>query len=198
VILLIAVVAGLLVGTVWTRWRGDLYQPPDLKYLWLVFIAFLPQFIALYLPSTRERVPDTWSAVLLPVSQTLLLGFVWLNRRLPGMKVLFLGVALNLTVMAANGGFMPINPQTASRLVTQEVLENHQPGDRFGTKDILLLPQETRFEWLADRFLPPAWSAYQVAFSLGDVFIALGVFWLLANQKTPKKQPLSIYKGVPI
>jgi hypothetical protein len=88
---------------------------------------------------------------------------------------------LNLAVMAANGGFMPISAQTASRLVPEDILRNSQPGNRFGTKDILLAPQETRFEPLADRFLPPVWSPYQVAFSLGDVFIALGIFWLLAN-----------------
>ncbi len=197
-ILLFAVAAGLLAGIGWTRLRGEAYQPPDLKYLWLVFIAFLPQFLAVYLPATRERVPEAWAALLLPVSQSLLLGFAWLNRRLPGMKVLLLGVALNLTVMAANGGFMPISPQTASRLVPQEVLNDIQPGERFGTKDILLHPQETRFEWLADRFLPPAGSAYQVAFSLGDVFIALGVFWLLASQKIPEHPSIPINKGVSI
>jgi hypothetical protein len=112
----------------------------------------------------------------------LLLGFAWLNRRLPGMMTLLLGAALNFTVIAANRGFMPISPQTASHLVPQTVLENIQPGERFGTKDILLLSQDTRFEWLADRFLPPAWSAYQVAFSFGDVLIAAGIFWLLAFQ----------------
>jgi hypothetical protein len=90
-------------------------------------------------------------------------------------------VALNLAVMAANSGFMPISPQTASRLVSEERLLDIQPASRFGAKDILLHPQDTRFEWLADRFLPPGWFPYQVAFSLGDVFIALGVFWLLAK-----------------
>ncbi len=99
------------------------------------------------------------------------------------MMILLIGTALNLTVITANSGFMPISPQTASRLVSQEVLDDIQPGERFGTKDILLHPQETRFEWLADRFLPPAWFTYQVAFSLGDVFIAIGVFWLLARQE---------------
>lgn len=182
-ILALAVVAGLLAGLGWARWLNRPYQPPELNFLWLVFIAFLPQFVVFYLPGMRQLVSDRWVALLLPLSQALLLTFVWLNRRQPGMMILLIGTALNLTVIAANSGFMPISPQTASRLVSQEVLDDIQPGERFGTKDILLHPQETRFEWLADRFLPPAWFTYQVAFSIGDVFIASGVFWLLARQE---------------
>ena len=177
-ILLAALAAGLVTGLALARWRGVPYQAPDLKHLWLVFVAFLPQYIVFYLFGDRQNV----SALLLPLSQALLLIFVWLNRQLPGMMILLLGTALNFTVIAANRGFMPINPQTASHLVPQAVLENIQPGERFGTKDILLPTEDTRFEWLADRFLPPAWSAYQVAFSFGDVLIAFGVFLLLARQ----------------
>lgn len=182
-ILALAVVAGLLAGLGWARWRNRPYQPPELNFLWLVFIAFLPQFVVFYLPGTRQLFSDRWVALLLPLSQALLLTFAWLNRRQSGMMILLIGTALNLTVITANSGFMPISPQTASRLVSQEVLDDIQPGERFGTKDILLHPQETRFEWLADRFLPPAWFTYQVAFSIGDVCIASGVFWLLARQE---------------
>ena len=181
-ILLPAVGLGLAVGLGTARLRGQPFQPPDLRYLWLIFLAFLPQFAILYIPALRPQVPDLWAGIFLTASQALLLGFAWLNRKHPGMLVLLVGAAFNFLVMTANGGFMPINPQTASRLVPQEILEGIPVGSRFGLKDILLKPQDTRFEILADRFLPPEWSAYQVAFSLGDVFLAVGVFWLLASQ----------------
>lgn len=188
-VLLVAVLAGLLVGMGAARWNGQPYQPPNLQFLWLVFLAFLPQFAILYLPGIRQQVSDSWSAVFLTISQLLLLGFAWLNRKLPGMLVLFIGATLNFTVMAANGGFMPISPQTASRLVPQEILADIPTGSRFGVKDILLEPETTRFEILADRFLPPVWSTYQVAFSLGDVFLAAGVFWLLVRPPQNKTDP---------
>lgn len=188
-VLLVSVLAGLAAGMGWAWLRKQPYQPPDLQYLWLVFVASLPQLIVLYLPAVREQISDLWSAVLLTASQLLLLGFAWLNRKLPGMSFLLIGAALNFTVMTANRGFMPISPQTASRLIPEEVLMDISIGDRFGTKDILLLPEDTRFEWLADRFLPPVWSPYQVAFSLGDVFLAMGVFWLLAVQRKEINRP---------
>lgn len=124
-------------------------------------------------------------AVCLVATQIILLGFAWLNRHVPGMSVLICGVVLNLLVMASNGGLMPISPYTAGRLVSEQQLLDFQLGSRIGAKDILLLPQNTRFEWLADRFLTPAWSPYQAAFSLGDVFIAIGAFWMLAKPGTP-------------
>lgn len=188
-ILLAAVALGLAVGLGMARLRRRPYQPPDLRHLWLVFLAFLPQFAILYIPGLRRQVSDGWAGILLTTSQFLLLGFAWLNRKQPGMSALLAGAALNFLVMTANGGFMPISPQTASRLVPIEILEEIPAGNRFGVKDILLEPADTRFEILADRFLPPAWSAYQVAFSLGDVFLAAGVFWLLVSpRKTSQDQ----------
>jgi hypothetical protein len=181
VVLVLAVVAGLLAGVGWARWHGQMYRPPELQHLWLVFVAFLPQFIVVYLPITRRFFPDLMTVGFLLTSQIILLGFVWLNRRILGMSILLCGVVLNLAVMTVNGGFMPISQQTASRLVSEDILQDIKSGGRFGAKDILLRPQDTRFERLADRFLPPTWFPYQVAFSLGDVFIALGVFWLLAK-----------------
>lgn len=186
-ILLIALAAGLAAGVVLARWRGHSYQPPELRISWLAFLAFLPQFILLYLPYFRIRVSDQVSAVCLLASLLIFLGFAWVNRGLPGMSILLIGLALNLTVMAANGGFMPISPHTAGQLVPDGALLDFQSGDRFGVKDIYLPPLDTRFEWLADRFLTPAWFSYRAAFSLGDVFIAIGAFGLLAWTGLPEK-----------
>lgn len=181
-ILLAAILAGLLVGLVWARWHGKSYQTPNLKHLWLVFAAFLPQFLIIYV--SKDNFPDWLASVCLLTSQVLLLGFAWLNRHSLGMTILSFGVLLNLVVMASNGGFMPISPQTASRLVSQNIVADIEPGSRIGPKDVLLRTEDTRFEWLADRFLTPNWFLSRVAFSLGDVFLALGVFWLLAKPES--------------
>jgi hypothetical protein len=177
VVLLLAIFAGLLVGLAMAHWQGHTYQVPNLQYLWLVLIAFLPQVIFISLPN----LPNGLVAASLLTSQTLLLGFAWLNRRIRGMPVLICGVLLNLLVMASNSGFMPVSPQTVGRLVSESRLQDFQLESRIGTKDVLLRPQDTRFEWLADRILPPVWFPYQAAFSLGDIFIAIGVFWMLAQ-----------------
>ncbi|MDO9349321.1 MAG: DUF5317 domain-containing protein [Anaerolineales bacterium] len=185
-ILLIALLAGWLSGLAYAHWQKRSYQTPRISFIWLAFVAFVPQALAFYLPATRARIPDAWAAASLIASQVLLLLFAWVNRKLAGMWLLILGLVLNLVVIASNGGFMPISPETAARLVPVAVVQAIQPGHRLGfSKDILLLTEDTRLVWLSDRFLLPAWFFYQVAFSLGDIFIACGIFWLLMRQGIP-------------
>jgi len=184
VILWLGIGVGLIAGLGLSKWRRQPYHPPSLMHIWLVFVGFLPQFFAIYLWKTRSVIPDRITALCLIISQFILFLFAWLNRRLPGMPILIVGLILNMVVIAINGGFMPVSPQTAERLVGEEAVSGLMIGSRFGFKDILLPAQETRLEILADRFLPPPSFHYQVAFSLGDIFITFGAFWMLANQRT--------------
>lgn len=185
-ILLAALAAGLLAGWGWARWHRQPYQPPQFRSLWLVVVGFLPQAAVAYLPAIRTHIPRPLAAAGLVLSLLLFLVFVWVNRRLPGMPLLLAGLLLNLAVMLANGGWMPISPANASRLMGEDVFKYGTIGDRFGQKDILLRPEDMRLGFLADRFMLPAWSPYQVAFSAGDLLIAAGVFWLLAR---PSAEP---------
>ena len=181
--------AGLLVGLGWAAWQHRPYQAPALQSIWLAFAAFIPQIVVAYLPATRHLLPDWLASIALLISLTLFAVFAWRNRDLPGMPFLLAGLALNLSVMVANGGWMPISPQTASRLIGKDVLGLMSVGSRIGQKDILLLSQNTHFEFLADRFLLPDWIPYKVAFSLGDILVSLGIFWLLAHPSVKAKMP---------
>ncbi len=101
---------------------------------------------------------------------------------------MLVGLMLNLIVIVANGGWMPISPETASHLVGNTVAQTFALGSRLGQKDILLASQNMRLAFLADRFLLPSWFPYKAAFSLGDVFIAVGILWLLAKPASMQKE----------
>ena len=189
-ILLLAIIAGLLAGLA-RAWLAKRYlSPPDLRLVWLALLAFLPQWLAFYLPATRRLFTQDWIAAALVSTQVLLLAFAWFNREQPGFWALGFGLALNLLVIALNGGLMPISPETAAQLRPGASPDAWQVGQRLGTsKDVILPVAATRLWWLSDRFLLPTWFPYRVAFSLGDVFIASGAFmaaWALGRD--PKKR----------
>ncbi len=186
VILLLAILAGLLAGQARAWCRRRHLSPPSLRLTWLAVLAFLPQGLAFYLPVTRRLFPDYLAAVALVSSQALFLIWVWLNRNQPGFWLLGLGLALNLLVIALNGGLMPISPETVAQLVPNAPPQAWQVGSRLGTgKDVVLPIEATWLWWLSDRFLLPAWFPGRVAFSVGDVLIAFGAFWLLWTMGGP-------------
>lgn len=197
-ILTVAVLAGLLAGLA-RAWIGRRHpQVPQLHLVWIVVIAFLPQWLAFHLPATSAIIPDWGAALCLLFSQSILLLFAWVNRSHAGGILLLLGLALNLLVIAANGGLMPISPEAVNRLAPG-ASETWSVGSRlWGGKDVVLPLYATRLRWLSDYFLTPRWFPIQIAFSLGDVFIASGAFWLLWNvgKATPVSPTITAGEGL--
>jgi hypothetical protein len=159
-------------------------QVLDLRLTGLVILIFLPQFFAFYFPLTRKSIPDQWASIALAVSQVFFLLFIWVNRRQPGFWILGLGLLLNLAVILPNGGWMPITPQTVSRIYPDSPVSSWKIGDRLGTsKDKVLRLMDIRLEWLSDRFVFPVGK--KAAFSLGDALISAGAFWFCWNLGSP-------------
>jgi len=184
-LLILAVFAGCLVG-IFKAWLSNRrYEIPHIRQSWLVLIAFFPQWLAFYLPLTRRLLADRWAITALISSQVLLLIFIWQNRHQPriysrvGISLLGLGLILNLAVILLNGGLMPIRPENVTRLVPDASPGSWQVGSRLGTgKDIVLALSKTRLWWLSDYFYLPL-PGRDVAFSVGDIIIAIGVFIVL-------------------
>lgn len=179
VVLLLGIFLGLLAGGGRAVLRQCPYRLPIVRGTGLVLIAFLPQFLAFSAPVIRDLVTAPIAALALVSSQGLLLGFIWLNRANRAFWLLGAGLAMNLAAILANRGLMPISLQTLQQLAPEIPVTAWKIGARFGTtKDIILAHDQIRLEWLADRFVAPAWFPQRVAFSLGDVLIAVGAFWL--------------------
>ncbi len=177
-ILLPAIVAGLLAVWLRSRLTRTPVSPPALRMTGLVIVAFLPQWLAFYLPVTRRLTSVQLAATVLIGSQCLLLVFAWLNRHQAGFWVLGIGLLLNFIVIAANGGLMPIAPHLIAETLPNLPATAWETGARLGW-NIILPAADTRLRMLADTLLTPAWLPYRKALSPGDVLISLGAFWVL-------------------
>ena len=111
-ILLASLVCGFSVCQLRAWFRQRALSAPQLRQPWIVVIAALPQFLAFGPTPARQQISDEYASAALAGSMALWLIFAWANRRLPGFWLLGLGLALNLLVIAINGGFMPISPET--------------------------------------------------------------------------------------
>lgn len=175
-VFLVALVLGVAVG--WLR-RGSLLnlEHLPLRFLWLVPIALGLRFLAgrgtIGTESGNGQV-----ALLLAGSFLLLLAAVVVNRRLPGMGLLAAGAILNLIVIMANDGRMPVSP-AALNVVRQEDLVRSLAEDR--EPAYTLLTPETRLPFLADvLYLPPALGLDKF-FSFGDILIWLAIIHMVQS-----------------
>jgi len=194
-ILLVAIVLGLAAGLA-RAWKGKRpYQPYNLKYPWFVVIGFVMQFLAFNYRPTQVFF-SRWASVALVCSQILLITFALVNLKKFPFWALGLGLLSNFIVIILNGGLMPIQPEVVQKLIPGPSNGLWVVGERLlSTKDIVLPLNATRLWFLDDRFILPAWFNYPVAFSIGDVLIAIGAFWLLWNMGGPNKEQKEISNG---
>ena len=183
-VLVLGIAVGWLFGLLRAWITGKPYRVPAISKVWLVLAAVFPQLLIYQIPYTAGWFSDTWAIAVLVASQLVLLVFIWINRDLAGIRILGLGLLLNLLVITLNGGLMPLAPETAQALYPEVPPSIWQLGSRPGmSKNIILLVEDTRLAWLSDSILLPEWFPWTRALSPGDLFIVLGVFWLLAIEK---------------
>jgi len=156
--------------------KGSLAQFGKLKLkAWpLVFVALLLQVVLFqgYFPLNKSII-----IFLYPFSLFFLLFFVYMNRRIPGMKAIMVGLLLNLLVISINGGLMPANydaylkagmEQSAKRLAEYGWLNN-----------VRIMNESTHLKFLGDWILLPIpFSSTSTVVSIGDLILLFGLFYL--------------------
>jgi hypothetical protein len=157
-ILAVAVVAGFLAG-------GSLHPFEHVRVHWW---AVAPIGLAIQgapVPMFAGVQPDVLGGAMLLASYGMLLAFANVNRRLPGAVLVFAGLALNLAVIAPNGG-MPVDP-VAARMAGAGSLSID------GTAKHHLMGPDDVVPFLGDviGIPPPA----RLVLSFGDVVLYVGL-----------------------
>jgi hypothetical protein len=179
-ILLLAIVIGLLATLIRARLNNRTLILPPFRWEWLVFVSVIPQVFVFYIPTIGQWVPEWTIPIIQIISMAGLLIFTSVNLTRPGFWALGVGLFSNFLVIVLNGGWMPIHPQTLKRMVPAQPIEVWEIGTRLGfTKDRIMTYDQTNLAFLSDIFTLPQWIPYKVAFSIGDVLIAIGIFILL-------------------
>jgi hypothetical protein len=157
--------------------RIDSFLP--FRWWWCIPLGVILQMSALAFVRTNEEL--RWLKVTLVLgSYCFALAPVWANRERWGVRIVGLGIALNLIAILANGGLMPVSPQARELTGKQAVAPVNDVGQMVPkSKGVLLTPEQTNLYLLTDVIaLGPPISK---AISPGDVLIYGGVVFLGAE-----------------
>lgn len=176
--------ASIIIGLGATVVRSKIQRRPlksfRFRLEWLVFLAVIPQIAVFEIPSIGSHVTEELAAITLLISLSLLFMFALTNLKHAGMWALSSGLLCNFLVIVSNGGWMPISPDTLHLMFPSRPISIWIIGQRLGlSKDRIFLESNTILWPLSDRFIFPDWIPYRVAFSVGDILIAVGAFSLL-------------------
>ena len=185
--LFFAVIAAALVIAVLIG--GDVRRLSQIKlrHLELLLAAFAVKVAVAILGTTHSPVAVSVARPLNVIGAILLLAVVWFNRRIPGALLFGAGLTLNLIVIVAFGGRMPV-------LLPTDVDPNSPVlallrGGLDPLHVVLTQPQGLWF--IGDIFAIPGLGGHSSLVSIGDLLMAAGVAWLIirCSQRAPALTP---------
>lgn len=168
-----ALVAGVLIGL---ALGGSLAKLADVHFRWwgLAILGLAVQLV----PVPASPAGRAAGAALLVASYVLLLAFIALNWRHPGLPLMAVGFALNILVISVNGG-MPVSDgalrsaygTSGYRATLSELVHSG------GAKHHLERPDDA-LVWLSD--VIPVGTPIHRVFSPGDMVALVGMAWVMA------------------
>lgn len=166
--------------------RGKFMRLADvrIRYFWMVFVPLGLHFAAYGINYAHVFGPNHWVFGVVRLTEFLVLCIVAVaNRSIPGVKLMFAGLAVNLVVMAVNGGYMPVAVDAIRSSYGEAGLAQmkHAVGHSFigaGTKLAFLCDTIA-----AKRLYLPIPSVY----SIGDLITSFGMLIaIIAIMRNPK------------
>lgn len=174
---LAAIVVGFVLGL---GGGGKISNLALLKFRlpWLLVAAVVLRYAVVFSPLNRLEGAQYIYALSLAL---IVVWTVWHLRRLPGVWLVTLGGLLNLVVILANDGRMPVDRTLAAQQLGGILVQKGHLGQ------YTVMGPDTHLNWLGD------WLSLRVlpeAYSVGDILIAMGIALviLIALHRTPESE----------
>ena len=158
-----------------------------IRHVELLLAAFASKVAVALLGTAHTQTAVTIARPLNVIGALLLLAVVWFNRRIPGALLFSVGLTLNLIVIVAFGGRMPVllphdaDPNSPVLALLRGGLDPlHVALDH---------PQGLWF--IGDILTIPSIGGHSSLVSIGDLLMAAGVAWLIirCSQRSPELKP---------
>ena len=160
-----------------------------IRFGWLIFLPVLLYLVSWLPPLLKTN----WFASTSNVIERLALitvGFA--NWRVPGVKLIVLGLLLNFAAIVANGGLMPVDPNAVAFVFGNEYLKDAIASPHVRSA---IMDTSTELGFLCDIIAAKRpFVAVPAVYSVGDLVMSTGIFiaiiWIMRTPLPSEKQAL--------
>jgi MFS family permease len=188
-----AIALALLVGALA---GGGLPRLADLRlrWLWLLGLA-LGLRLAAYAAANAGIATQLPLGAFFALAYVLILGWLWGNWRVPGLQVAAVGIGLNTLAVVFNAGRMPVwTPALTASGLTPADLGN-DPFHFLMTGSSVA--DFVRRGGIFGDVVPLPVPVITDVVSIGDLLLALGIFWAVVSSMTRPEAPLRAGLALP-
>ena len=149
-----------------------------LKFPFLLFLSFLIQFLVVYLGGKEIDFILRFGPLFYVMSFLLLLWVLFRNSHIKGMKIIFIGIFINLLAITMNGGQMPVSPEAMNKASLDTLYQTVKSGNY--VTHTLLTESDNIIAKIAGDIIPitPPHPRPRVI-SIGDIIMTIGVIYML-------------------
>jgi hypothetical protein len=154
------------------------------RWVWLAIAGFAVQ-VALFSGPVSERIGDAGPPIYVASTAAVLVAVLRNVAAMPGLALVALGAASNLTAIVANGGYMPASAAALAAL---------GKADPTAYSNSAVVPSPA-LEPLTDLFALPAWLPFANVFSVGDALIGTGIVLVVAVAMAARADQSRVHAG---
>jgi Family of unknown function (DUF5317) len=171
-------------------------NPPTLSLRWwpLAAVAFAVQLVLFNHPLDQQAWAIAWGPVIYLLTMLVVAGVLLANGlREPATHwpwiVAAVGVALNMLVVSANGGYMPqsVDAREMAGRTKDRPAEQVQQ-----LTNVHSMTSESRLPFLGDIIPEPSWMPMANVISVGDVLLSLGIAGAMLPRPGPARRRLEL------